>query len=137
MIKEIVKDPVFLAQKSEPAVKEDKQVIQDLYDTLKANRERCVGMAANMIGVRKTILAAVLNRKIQIMINPEIVSHSVQAYQTEEGCLSLNGTRKTERFQKITVVWLDENFKKKKGVFKDFEAQIIQHEMNHFEGIII
>ena len=137
MIKEIVKDPVFLAQKSEPAVKEDKQVIQDLYDTLKANRERCVGMAANMIGVRKTILAAVLNRKIQIMINPEIVSHSVQAYQTEEGCLSLNGTRKTERFQKITVVWLDENFKKIKGVFKDFEAQIIQHEMNHFEGIII
>jgi len=137
MIREIIKDPVFLAQKSEPATKEDKQAIQDLYDTLKANRDRCVGMAANMIGIRKTILVAVLNQKIQIMINPEIVSHSVQAYQTEEGCLSLNGTRKTERYQKITVKWLDENFKTKKAVFKDFEAQIIQHEINHFEGIII
>ena len=137
MIKEIVKDPIFLSQKSEPASKEDSQTIQDLIDTLRANRECCVGMASNMIGIRKTILAVMLSGKIEIMINPEITAHSSLEYEAEEGCLSLNGTRKVRRWKTVTVTYLDKNFKKRKGIFKDFEAQIIQHEMNHFEGIII
>ncbi|MBR1556101.1 MAG: peptide deformylase [Oscillospiraceae bacterium] len=137
MIKEIVKDPIFLSQKSEKATKEDLQAVTDLADTLHANRERCVGMAANMIGIRKTILAAMISGKVQIMINPEITAHSAVEYETEEGCLSLNGTRKIKRWKSITVTYLDKNFKKKKGIFRDFEAQIIQHEMNHFDGIII
>lgn len=137
MVKEIVRDTFFLSLKSESANKEDFQVIQDLLDTVKANADRCVGMAANMIGVRKTIFVALIGNRYVIMINPKIVGKSSQTYETEEGCLSLNGQRKTERCKSITVEFLDRNFKKKTQTFKDFEAQIIQHEIDHFSGIII
>lgn len=137
MVKEIVRDTFFLAQKSEPADKEDVQVIQDLLDTIKANADRCVGMAANMIGVRKTILVALIGNRYLIMVNPKIVAKSSQFYEIEEGCLSLNGQRKAKRYKSVTVEFLDRNFKKKKQTFKDFEAQIIQHEIDHFSGIII
>jgi len=137
MVKEIVRDTFFLAQKSEPAVREDAQVIRDLSDTIKANADRCVGMAANMIGVRKTILVALIGNRYLIMVNPKIISKSAQTYETEESCLSLNGQRKTMRYKSVTVEFLDRNFKKKKQTFKGFEAQVIQHEIDHFSGIII
>lgn len=137
MIKEIVRDTFFLSLKSEPADKDDTQVIQDLLDTIKANADRCVGMAANMIGVRKTILVSLIGNKYVIMVNPKIVSKSSQIYETEEGCLSLDGQRKVKRYKSVTVEFLDRNFKKKKQTFKNFEAQIIQHEIDHFSGIII
>ena len=98
MVKEIIRDTFFLAQKSEPADKEDVQVIQDLFDTIKANADRCVGMAANMIGVRKTILVALIGNRYVIMVNPKIVRKSSQIYETEESCLSLNGQRKVKRY---------------------------------------
>lgn len=91
MIKEIVTDPIFLSQKSEPATKDDQQTIRDLLDTIEANAERCVGVAANMIGVRKTILVAQIGKEYLIMVNPKIVDHSKQCYDAEEGCLSLTG----------------------------------------------
>lgn len=137
MIKEIVRDTFFLAQKSEPADKENMQVIQDLLDTIKANSQRCVGMAANMIGVRKTILVALIGNKYLIMVNPRIIDRSSQFYEIEEGCLSLSGQRKAKRYKTVTVEFLDRNFKRKKQIFKDFEAQIIQHEIDHFSGMII
>ncbi len=137
MIKEIVTDPIFLSQKSEPATKNDQQTIQDLLDTIEANAKHCVGMAANMIGVRKTILVAQVGKEYLIMVNPKIVDHSKQYYDVEEGCLSLLGQRQAKRYSIIVVEYLDKKFKKKKQTFKDFEAQIIQHEMDHFEGILI
>ena len=137
MIKEIVRDTFFLAQKSESADKEDVQVIRDLLDTIKANADRCVGMAANMIGVRKTILVALIGNKYLIMVNPKIVAKSSEIYETEEGCLSLSGQRKVKRHEYVTVEFLDRNFRKKRQTFKDFEAQIIQHEIDHFSGILI
>ena len=137
MVKEIVRDTFFLAQKSEPADKKDVQVIQDLLDTIKANADRCVGMAANMIGARKTILVALIGKRYLIMVNPKIVSKSSQIYETEESCLSLNGQRKVKRYKSVVVEFFDKNFKKKKQTFKDFEAQIIQHEIDHFSGTII
>ena len=90
-----------------------------------------------MIGVNKTILVALIAGKYKIMINPEITDHSVEYYETEEGCLSLNGVRPAKRYKKITVSWLDEKFRNRKGTFRDFEAQIIQHEIDHFGGILI
>lgn len=137
MVKEIIRDTFFLTQKSEPADKEDMQVIKDLLDTIKANADHCVGMAANMIGVRKTILVALIGNRYLIMVNPKIVSKSSQTYETEEGCLSLNGQRKTKRYKSVTVEFLDRNFKKKTQTFRDFESQIIQHEIDHFNGILI
>lgn len=137
MIKEIVTDPIFLSQKSEPATKNDQQTIRDLLDTIEANAERCVGMAANMIGVRKTILVAQIGKEYLIMVNPKIVDHSKQSYNVEEGCLSLPGQRPAKRYNIVVVEYLDKKFKKKKQTFKDFEAQIIQHEMDHFEGLLI
>lgn len=137
MIKEIVTDPIFLGQKSEPATKGDQQTIRDLLDTIEANAERCVGMAANMIGVRKTILVAQVGKEYLIMVNPKIVDHSKSCYDVEEGCLSLPGQHTAKRYPIIVVEYLDKKFKKKKQTFKDFEAQIIQHEMDHFEGILI
>lgn len=137
MIKEIVTDPIFLSQKSEPATKDDQQTIRDLLDTIGANAERCVGMAANMIGVRKTILVAQIGKEYLIMVNPKIIDHSKQSYNVEEGCLSLSGQRSAKRYNIVVVEYLDKKFKKKKQTFKDFEAQIIQHEMDHFEGILI
>lgn len=113
------------------------QVIKDLLDTIKANADHCVGMAANMIGVRKTILVALIGNRYLIMVNPKIVSKSSQTYETEEGCLSLNGQRKTKRYKSVTVEFPDRNFKKKTQTFRDFESQIIQHEIDHFNGILI
>ena len=137
MIREIVKDTFFLSQKSEPATRQDLPVIQDLLDTIRANADRCVGMAANMIGERKTILAAQIGKDYLVMINPKIVDHSKQCYETEESCLSLTGQRPVKRYSVIVVGYLDRKFKRKKQTFRDFEAQIIQHEMDHFEGILI
>lgn len=137
MVREIVRDVIFLKQKSEPATRDDMQVIRDLLDTVKANEDRCVGMAANMIGERKTILTALVGKEYIIMVNPVITDKSKQTYETEEGCLSLVGERPATRYKAITVEYLDKRFKKKKQTFKDFEAQIIQHEMDHFDGVII
>ena len=137
MIREIVRDPFFLSRKSEPATRQDRAVMQDLLDTIRANADHCVGMAANMIGVRKTILVAQIGDTYQLMVNPKIVDHSAQCYKAEEGCLSLAGQRKTNRYAVIVVEYLDRNFKHRRQTFRDFTAQIIQHEMDHFEGILI
>lgn len=136
MIKPVVKDVLFLGQKSEPATKSDISVIDDLVDTLRANLDRCVGMAANMIGVKKRILVFSVGNIIVPMVNPKILKKE-NCYETEESCLSLTGFRKTKRYEKIEVEYFDRNFKKQKGVFTGFTAQIIQHEIDHFEGIII
>lgn len=136
MIRPIVKDILFLGQKSEPATKEDIAVIDDLTDTLRANLEACVGMAANMIGVKKRILVFSIGNIIVPMVNPVILKKE-NCYDTEESCLSLTGFRKTKRYEKIEVEYLDRDFKKHKQVFTGFTAQIIQHEVDHFEGIII
>jgi peptide deformylase len=137
MIKEIVTDPLLLSRKSEPATREDIQVIKDLLDTVKANSDRCVGMAANMIGEYKTILVAQIGKEYEVMINPKILDKSKQCYEAEEGCLSLSGTKIVNRHKNITVEYLDKKFKKKKQTFKDVEAEIIQHEIDHFSGILI
>ena len=136
MIRTIVKDVLFLEQKSEPATKEDISVVNDLIDTLRANLEHCVGMAANMIGVKKRILVFSVGNMIVPMINPVILKKE-NSYETEESCLSLTGFRKTIRYETIEVEYLDIDFKKHKQVFNGFTAQIIQHEMDHFKGIII
>ena len=136
MIKTVVRDVLFLGQKSEDATKNDANVIDDLIDTLRANLEYCVGMAANMIGVKKRILVFVMGNVIVPMVNPVILKKD-KMYETEESCLSLVGVRKTKRYELIEVEYLDRNFKKQKQVFTGFTAQIIQHEMDHFEGVII
>ena len=136
MIKAVVKDILFLEQKSELATKDDVEVINDLIDTLRANLDHCVGMAANMIGVKKRILVFSVGEMIIPMVNPVILKQEIP-YEAEDSCLSLEGFRKTTRYEKIEVEYLDRNFKKHKQVFTGFTAQIIQHEVDHFEGIII
>lgn len=136
MIKPIVKDLLFLRQKSEPATKEDIGIIDDLVDTLRSNLDSCVGMAANMIGVKKCILVFSIGNIIIPMVNPVIVKKE-KGYETEESCLSLTGFRKTTRYEIIEVEYLDRNFKKHKEKFSGFTAQIIQHEVDHFDGRII
>ncbi|MBL4931838.1 peptide deformylase [Clostridium paridis] len=136
MIKPIVKDILFLGQKSEEATKNDIGVIDDLIDTLRANLENCVGLAGNMIGVKKRILVFTVGGFIVPMINPVILKKE-KPYETEESCLSLIGFRKAKRYEMIEVEYFDRNFKKQKQVFTGFTAQIIQHEMDHFDGIII
>lgn len=136
MIRPVVKDILFLGQKSEPATKDDAAVIDDLVDTLKANLEYCVGMAANMIGVKKRILVFSVGDIIVPMVNPVILKRE-GSYETEESCLSLTGFRKTMRYETIEVEYFDRNFKKHKQAFTGFTAQIIQHELDHFDGIII
>ena len=136
MVRSIVKDVVFLAQKSLPADKNDVQVITDLHDTLEANRERCIGMAANMIGVSKRIIIVSTELGDMVMINPVIASKAGK-YETEEGGLSLVGVRKVQRYENITVRYLDESFAARKGKFSGLTAQIIQHECDHLDGIII
>lgn len=131
-----MKDVLFLGQKSEEAGKEDMAVVNDLIDTLRANIDDCVGMAANMIGVRKRIIVFSVGSFIVPMINPVIISKS-NPYETEESCLSLTGIRKTKRYESIEVEYLDKDFKKQKGTFTGFTAQIIQHEIDHCNGIII
>ncbi|MBQ6878378.1 MAG: peptide deformylase [Oscillospiraceae bacterium] len=136
MVKNIVHDPMFLAQKSAEATFLDLQTAKDLLDTFSANREGCVGMAANMIGIRKRIIVFDNNGTDTIMFNPEIIQKSGE-YETEEGCLSLSGIRKTKRFQFITVKYSDMNFKPRTEKFFGWTAQIIQHEIDHCSGILI
>lgn len=136
MRREICRDVLFLSQKSEGATKEDMQVVQDLLDTLKANEAGCVGMAANMIGIKKRVIAVNMGFVNVAMLNPVIVKKS-GAYETEEGCLSLTGVRPTTRYQEIEVEYFDVNWKKQRGKFTGWTAQIIQHECDHLEGIII
>ena len=136
MVKKIVRDPFFLQQKSEEATESDKKVVTDLLDTLEANKDRCVGMAANMIGVRKRVIVVAAGPFVFPMINPVITKKSGE-YQTEESCLSLEGVRPCTRYKEIEVDYLDQNFKPKHGTYKDFTAQIIQHEIDHFNGILI
>ena len=136
MIHEICRDVKFLKKKSLPASETDTQVIQDLRDTLRANHDRCVGMAANMIGVNKRIIIFTSGMLDVVMVNPKIVEKS-GAFQTEEGCLSLTGQRRCRRYEHITVEYLDSRFQPKKGSFSGFTAQIIQHECDHLDGIII
>ncbi len=136
MVKKIVRDPMFLQQKSEPANEADNQVVTDLLDTLRANQEHCVGMAANMIGVKKRIIVVAMGPFHFAMINPVITKKSGE-YQTEESCLSLEGVRPCTRYQEIEVDYLDQNFKPQHGKYNGFTAQIIQHEIDHFEGILI
>ena len=136
MVKQIVRDPLFLRQKSEPATEADKQVIVDLMDTLKANQDRCVGMAANMIGVRKQIIVVAAGPFIFPMINP-VITKKTGKYETEESCLSLEGVRPCVRYKEIEVDYLDQEFKKQHGKYSGFTAQIIQHEIQHFSGELI
>ena len=137
MIQELMHDPIFLAQKSERATEEDLQVAKDLLDTLIANRENCVGMAANMIGVRKRIIAFDNDGEYMTMFNPEILKKS-GAYDTEEGCLSLlDGPRKTKRSQTIKVQYQTQSFATRVKTFTGWTAQIIQHEIDHCDGVLI
>ena len=136
MIKPIMKDIFFLGQKSEEATRNDLQVGKDLEDTLEANREGCVGMAANMIGVKKCIIAVNMGFMNVAMFNPKIVKRSGK-YETEEGCLSLTGVRKCTRYQEIEVEYQDMNFKKQRQKYTGWTAQIIQHEVDHCHGIVI
>ena len=136
MVKPIMRDVLFLGQKSEPATKEDIQVGRDLQDTLKAHREGCVGMAANMIGVKKNIIIVNLGLMDMVMFNPRIIKKDTP-YKTEEGCLSLEGVRETTRFQNIEVEYYDFNWSKQKIKLSGWTAQICQHEIDHCNGIVI
>ena len=136
MIKPIVKDVFFLGQKSEAATKQDMSVGQDLMDTLRANQDHCVGMAANMIGVRKKIIIVNVGIINVVMYNPVILKKD-SPYETEEGCLSLTGIRKTIRYENIEVEYQDSSWKKHRQKFSGWTAQIIQHEVDHLNGVII
>ena len=137
MVKKIIHDPIFLAGKSEMATKEDSQVAQDLLDTLIANKDGCVGMAANMIGVRKRIIVFDNEGAYMTMFNPEIIKRSVP-YDTEEGCLSLlGGPRSCKRYQTIKVQWQTAEFQTRIKTFTGWTAQIIQHEIDHYNGLLI
>ena len=136
MIQPIMKDIFFLNQKSEPATQEDRQIALDLLDTLKAHEEGCVGMAANMIGVKKRIIAINMGMMNVAMFNPKIVKKSGK-YETEEGCLSLTGVRKCTRYKEIEVEYQDMSFKKQRQKYSGWIAQIIQHEVDHCDGILI
>ena len=136
LVKKIMRDPFFLAQKSEDATEADRQVVMDLLDTLRANLDRCVGMAANMIGVRKNIIVVAAGPFQFAMINP-VITKKTGAYQTEEGCLSLDGVRPCTRYEEIEVDYLDQNFKRQHGKYSGWTAQIIQHEIDHCRGIVI
>ena len=136
MVKQIVRDVFFLGQPSEPATKADIQVGKDLQDTLRANRERCVGMAANMIGVKKRAIIVNMGFVDVVMFNPVMLRKDTP-YETEEGCLSLTGVRKTTRYENIEVEYYDMDWKKQKMKLSGWPAQICQHEMDHLEGILI
>ena len=137
MIKEITHDPIFLSIKAHPATKEDLQIAKDLLDTLVANKETCVGIAANMIGVCKRIIVFNNNGTYMTMFNPEIIKMS-GPYDTEEGCLSLlGGPRPCKRYQTIKVQWQNEQFQTRIKTFSGWPAQIIQHEIDHCNGILI
>ena len=136
MIQEICKDERFLAQKAEPATPADLPIAQDLIDTLTAHKDGCVGMAANMIGVNKRIIIFDNEGAYMVMFNPIIVKQS-GPYEAQEGCLSLTGVRKTKRFQTVKVQWQNEKFQTRLKTFSGWTAEIIQHEIDHCEGILI
>lgn len=136
MIQPIMKDPICLGRKSDPATKEDLQVAQDLLDTLTAHKDGCVGMAANMIGVSKRIIIFDNEGAYMVMFNPEIVKCS-EPYEAEEGCLSLTGRRKTKRYRSIKVRYQNEAFQTRLKTFTGWTAQIIQHEIDHCNGVLI
>ena len=136
MIRDICKDEFFLSQKAEPATADDLSVAQDLLDTLAAHKDGCVGMAANMIGISKRIIAIDNDGEYMVMFNPEIIKKS-QPYDAEEGCLSLIGTRKARRWKSIKVRWQNQDFQIRIKTFTGWTAQIIQHEIDHCEGVII
>ena len=136
MIKPIMKDVFFLGQKSDPATKDDLQIGRDLMDTLAANRAGCVGIAANMIGVKKRVIIVNMGLIDVVMFNPVLVKKD-SPYETEESCLSLVGVRKTTRYQNIEVEYLDMNWKKQSVKLEGWTAQICQHELDHLEGILI
>ena len=136
MVKPIVKDILFLGQKSEPATSMDLEIAKDLQDTLAANRSRCIGMAANMIGYKKNMIIVSTGFLDVVMVNPVLLSKS-EPYEVEEGCLSLEGKRKTVRYNNIEVEFQDLQFQKKKMQFHGLVAQIILHEMDHCSGVVI
>ena len=136
MVKEIIKDEFFLKQKSKSCTKEDLYIANELLETIQAYKEQCVGMAANMIGVRKNIIAVHMGFMNVLMYNPKIIKKS-GAYETEEGCLSLAGVRKCMRYQEIEVQYQDVNFKQQRQTYSGWIAQIIQHEIDHCRGILI
>ena len=136
MVREIIRDETFLSQKAEPATLEDLPVAQDLMDTLTTHRDGCVGMAANMIGVCRRIIVFDNKGKHMVMFNPEIIKKS-GPYEAEEGCLSLTGTRKARRWQSIKVQYQNERFQTRFKTFTGWTAQIIQHEIDHCEGVLI
>ena len=136
MIREICRDETFLAQKAVPATADDLATAQDLLDTLTAHKDGCVGMAANMIGVCKRIIAFDNEGTYMVMFNPVIVRQS-GPYEAQEGCLSLSGVRKTKRFQTVKVQWQNEQFQTRLKTFTGWTAEIIQHEIDHCEGILI
>lgn len=136
MVRTICRDEMFLAKPSVPADISDKEAMDDLCDTLSAHQDKCAGMAANMIGINKRIIAVSVPPAIILMVNPVIVKKRMP-YETEEGCLSLAGRRNTTRYEQIEVTFLDRNFKKQKQSFQGWIAQIIQHECDHLDGILI
>ena len=137
MVKELVHDPILLAMKSETAAKDDLQTAQDLTDTLSAHKNSCVGMAANMIGVHKRIIVFDNGGEYMTMLNPEILKRS-EPYETEEGCLSLlGGPRKCKRYKSVKVKWQTVDFQTRIKTFTGFTAQIIQHEIDHCDGVLI
>lgn len=136
MIRPINHDTLFLSQKAKPATPKDASLIKDLHDTLRANRERCVGMAANMISSNRAMIIASMGPIDLVLINPRITQKS-DAFETQEGCLSLTGERPCTRYQQITVQYLDEQWQPQTRQFSDFFAQIVQHECDHLDGILI
>ena len=136
MVREIMRDEAFLSQKAEPATLEDLPVAQDLLDTLTAHKDGCVGMAANMIGVCKRIIVFDNEGKYMVMFNPDIIKKS-EPYEAEEGCPSLTGIRKAKRWQSIKVQYQNEQFQTRFKTFTGWTAQIIQHEIDHCEGVLI
>lgn len=135
MIKKIVTDKFSLSQKSSLATKEDLQIVEDLLDTIKFYKQKCVGIAANMIGINKSII--VINDNYLVMINPKILKTTGRLYETEEGCLSHQGKKKAKRYERVKVEYLDINFKRKIKTFENLTAQIIQHEIDHCNGVLI
>ena len=136
MVRKIVKGTHIFSEKAIPATPADKQIITDLLDTLRANRETCVGMAANMIGINKAIIVVAAGPFQFAMVNP-VITKKTGAFQTEEGCLSLEGTRPCTRYKEIEVDFLDADFKKQHGKYSGWTAQIIQHEIDHCNGVVI
>ena len=136
MVKQIVKDILFLSQKAEKATEKDKYIAYELLETLNANKDKCVGLAANMIGYNKSIICISSGLYDFIMINP-IITKKAKEYETEEGCLSLEGVRPCTRYKEIEVDFLDADFKKQHGKYSSWTAQIIQHEIDHCNGVVI